>query len=47
MIRWPWVEISNFWLARVIDWRGLRAWDAFPQTHHLESIAHFLPDQIS
>ncbi|NDA58516.1 MAG: class I SAM-dependent RNA methyltransferase [Actinobacteria bacterium] len=26
---------------------GIRAWDAFPQTHHLESIAHFLPDQIS
>ena len=26
---------------------GIRAWDAFPQTHHLESIAHFLSDQIS
>ena len=26
---------------------GIRAWDAFPQTHPLESIAHFLPDQIS
>lgn len=26
---------------------GIRAWDAFPQTHHLESMAHFLPDQIS
>ncbi len=25
----------------------IRAWDAFPQTHHLESIAQFLPDQIS
>ena len=26
---------------------GIRAWDAFPQTHHLEAMAHFLPDQIS
>ena len=25
----------------------IRSWDAFPQTHHLEAIAHFLPDQIS
>ena len=25
----------------------ISAWDAFPQTHHLEAMAQFLPDQIS
>lgn len=25
----------------------IRSWDAFPQTHHLEAMAQFLPDQVS
>ena len=45
VIRWPWVETSNFSLSRLSIGGDTRS-GCFPQTHHLESIA-FSADQIS